>query len=43
MLSCVQHGGLVSVFMKIKWMLEKIILEDSTKYIVESLRAGMNK
>ena len=29
--------------MKVKWMLDKIIHEDSTKYIVESLRAGMNK
>ena len=25
--------------MKVKWMLEKVIHEDSTKYIVESLRA----
>ena len=29
--------------MKVKWMLEKVIHEDSTGYIVESLRAGMNK
>ena len=42
-LSCVQSGGLASVFMKVKWMLEKVIHEDSTRYIVESLRAGMNK
>ena len=29
--------------MKVKWMLEKVIHEDSTKYIAENLRAGMNK
>ena len=29
--------------MKVKWMLEKVIHEDSTRYIVENLRAGMNK
>ena len=44
MFSCIQPGGLASVFMKVKRMLEKVIHEDSTKYIVESLRAtGMNK
>ena len=41
--SCVRRGGLASVFMKLKWMLEKVIHEDSTRYIVESLRGGMNK
>ena len=30
------------VFIKVKWMLEKVIHEDSTRYIIESLRAGMN-
>ena len=43
MLSFVQPGGLASVIMKVKWILEKIIHKDSTRYIVESLRAGMNK
>ena len=31
------------VCQKVKWILEKVIHEDSTRYIVESLRAGMNK
>ena len=30
-------------FFEVKGMLGKVIHEDSTKYIVESLRAGMNK
>ena len=38
-----QRGGLPSVFIKVKWMLEKVIHEDSTRYIVESLQDGMNK
>ena len=43
-LSCVQRGGLPSVFIiKVKWMLEKVTHEDSTRYIVESLQDGMNK
>ena len=42
-LSCVQRGGLPSVFIKVKWILEKVIHEDSTRYIVESLQDGMNK
>ena len=29
--------------MNVKWMLEKVIHVDSTRYIVESLRAGINK
>ena len=42
-LSCVQRGGLPSVFIKVKWILEKVIHEDSTRYIVESLQDRMNK
>ena len=38
-----QRGGLPTVFIKVKWMLEKVIHEDSTRYIVESLRDGTNK
>ena len=30
------------VFIKVKRMLEKVIHEDSTRYIIESIRAGMN-
>ena len=37
------NDGLPSVFIKVQWMLEKVIHEDSTRYIVESLRNGMNK
>ena len=43
MLSFVQPGGLASVLMNFKWMLEKVIHEDNTRYMVERLRAGMNK
>ena len=43
MLSCVQCGGLPSVFIKVKWVLEKVIHEDSTRFTVESLQDGMNK
>ena len=43
MLSCVLRGGLPSVFIKVKWILEKVIHENSTRYIVESLQDGMNK
>ena len=38
-----QRGGLPSVFIEVNWMLEKVIHEDSTRYIVESLQDGMNK
>ena len=38
-----QRGGLPSVFIKVKWMLEKVIHGDSTRYIVEILQDGMNK
>ena len=31
------------MFMKVKWMLEKVIHEDSTRYIVENPQTGMNK
>ena len=34
---------LPNVFMKVKWMLEKVIHKDSTRYIVESLQTGTNK
>ena len=43
-LSCVQCGVFPSVFIKVKRMLEKVIHEESARFIiVESLRAGMNK
>ena len=40
----VQRGMLPNVFIKVKRMLEKVIHEEGTRYIiVESLRAGINK
>ena len=32
-----------SAFIKVEWMREKVIHKDSTRCIVESLRAGINK
>ena len=41
--SFVQPGVLSSVFIKVEWMQEKVIHKDSTRCIVESLRAGINR
>ena len=40
-----QRGGLPSpsVFIKVKGMLEKVVHENSTRYIVKSLQERMNK
>ena len=41
LVSCVQPGALSSVFTKAEWI--KVIHKDSTRCIVESPRAGINK
>ena len=41
LVSCAQPGVLSGVFIKVEWI--KVIRKDSTRCIVESLRAGINK
>ena len=41
LVSFAQPGVLSSVFIKVEWI--KVIHKDSTRCIVESLRAGINK
>ena len=43
LVSYVQTGMLSSVFIKVERMQEKFIHKDSTRCIVESLRAGINR
>ena len=41
LVSCVRSGVLSSVFIKVEWI--KVLDKDSTRWIVESIRAGINK
>ena len=43
LVSCVQHVVLSGVFIKVEWMLQKVIHKDSKRCIAESLRVGINK